>query len=440
MRRIIATVTVFDTPDLLPFFCEHYVRLGVDKILVAARTSADLSELVSRFGDKVIVRYFHKHMFYEHRKMYGEEQMLRDQKLDPDDWVMHLDLDEFHQYPANLRDICAIADAQHIWAIRGTLLDRIRPDGVMVPIDPNTPIDQQFTHTAWLTKHMVRDIACKIMLARRKVKIMGGRHRVANAKAARWPVGFHEQYLVHHFRWHGNLVERLLDRRKSKKRSQWFDRQIQAMREYQRNGKFDLSEPILELQLAKPLQYPPSTPAMKYLTKARSGFGLRGAELSCLLSVVKSKGIKSVLEFGPGVSTAVLAGANCKVKSLEPDPNHFAERKRQLEHQNIEVHYFQSGHPVVTSLAEASYDLGFITGPSCQQYSFISRVDAIQYAASRCRFLLLHDTKRAKEQRGIEYLKQSGWQVDQHFDTERGLTLLSQSQRITPIPARSASK
>ena len=212
MSKIVAVVSVFSTPELLPHFVLHYSKLQIDKLCVSLNCDFDTDILEARYGNLLRIHRMTFDRFTNPYKHAGEEQMLSDEQLQPDDWVMHLDLDEFHVYPAHVRDIVRNAEAQNIWAMTGYLYDRVAAGGILQPVKSDISLDKQFPFGGWLTDSLVGGNTRKVMLCRRRVKLTVGRHNTQNGRIDRWPIGTINNYRVHHFRWTQGLLERLESR------------------------------------------------------------------------------------------------------------------------------------------------------------------------------------------------------------------------------------
>lgn len=66
-------------------------------------------------------------------------------------WVVHADLDEFHEYPAPLADFLRRCDARGVNAVRSCLIDRVAEHGGLVPVRPlaeGRSVFEQFPHVA----------------------------------------------------------------------------------------------------------------------------------------------------------------------------------------------------------------------------------------------------------------------------------------------------
>src|SRR5262245_23690658 len=178
--------TMYENPDLLAHFLDHYTRLGVHQILVSVR-SAEQGELydsavshAAHFDARVY--WTSAQRFADTDKAEVEQTILEKNGVEPDDYVMHLDMDEFHEYPASLAEIVRIMNRRGAWALRGWMLDRVAEDGTLAPIRSSPSIGEQFPIGCDLTSGLLKGWTQKIVLCRGRVQLQGGvNHDTCNA-------------------------------------------------------------------------------------------------------------------------------------------------------------------------------------------------------------------------------------------------------------------
>jgi hypothetical protein len=260
--RIFAITSVYDEPGLLPHFLDHYTRLGVHRILIVVR-GAERDERYRRAVEwarrfPAEVSWFRSEFFADSDKAEVESQVLRDAGVEADDYVMHLDLDEFHEYPAPLGEIVALMNRHDDWAVRGWFLDRMAPGGVLTTIRPSPSIGEQFPIACDFTDKLLHAWTQKIMLCRGRVELQGGvNHETCNAYYDRVPVGRAADYLVHHFKWTKGIDARLRERlEKAAICEAYADECRLFLQSFRETGKIDLSDPRLGARWRGGLTYP----------------------------------------------------------------------------------------------------------------------------------------------------------------------------------------
>lgn len=222
-RPIYAFTTVFDDYDLLPHWCEHYRRLGVDDVVVAVgyRHDEDLNRgvwwrrcIVPDVID--ICRPFDARVFVFTHCDYDAcvNDVIRPRinewlKLNEDDWCIYADLDEFYTYPAPIKDIAAAMEEHNDWAIEGRIIDRVVEDGSLPPVLETPQIGLQYPIGCDLTGQWIRANTRKIVLCRARVIVNSAHDNTRNAYFHIHRIGTLADYQAHHFRWTQRLIERL---------------------------------------------------------------------------------------------------------------------------------------------------------------------------------------------------------------------------------------
>lgn len=204
--------------DLLPHWLEHYSRFNADEILIGIfdDVSPDARAQVDRYSAKWKFQTFGQ--TWRNTSELEQEQQRRaachTAGADDDTWIIYTDLDEFQEYPLPARQLIDAAQARNIEVIYGWLLDRVAADGSMPPIpsfdDPASPsIWNTFASGCRLTGLLLRAPTRKVMIARLGIEISGGHHVAEGFVPYPIPVGRISQYIVHHFKWHRDTVDRM---------------------------------------------------------------------------------------------------------------------------------------------------------------------------------------------------------------------------------------
>lgn len=260
-ERVFAVVSVYENPGLLAHFLEHYTRLGVHRIIVVVRTPQkdDLYEDVMREAQAypAIVAWRATAAFDSIGKADVELEVLDVEGLQPDDYVMHLDVDEFQEYPAPLDEIVREMNARNDWALRGRIVDRLADGGLLAAVRRQPSIWEQFPIACDVTGSLLGACTQKIVLCRHRVKLDSGHHDTWNAYHDRVPVGASEQYLVHHFKWTQGLDRRLQLRLKTGGIGPDYRNECERFLEhYSQHGGIDITNPALGAQRLGAIAYP----------------------------------------------------------------------------------------------------------------------------------------------------------------------------------------
>jgi hypothetical protein len=261
-ERVFAIVTMYENPELLAHFLDHYTRLGVHRILVSVRSAeqGELYESAVRHAAPFDARVYWNpaQRFMDSDKAEIEQSIIEQNGVQPDDYVMHLDLDEFHEYPAPLAEIVRIMNQRDAWAVRGWLLDRVAEDGALAPIRSAPSIGEQFPIGCDLTNGVLKGWTQKIVLCRGRVQLQGGvNHDTCNARYDDVPVGNADQYSVHHFKWTHGVDERLRGRLAHGAFAQCYIEECQRFLDhYEARGRIDVRSEALRPRRLGALKYP----------------------------------------------------------------------------------------------------------------------------------------------------------------------------------------
>ena len=142
-----------------------------------------------------------------------------------------------------------------------------------------------------------------------------------------------------------------------------------------------------------------------------NSYPINQAEEKWLRSLARMNKINSVLEFGPGKSTAVwLETCGGPVVSIEKDPH----KKEQML--NKFGHFGRWWSPPYPPRGER-YDMAFVDGPAgTPRYS---RLASLMAAAELTDLMILHDFGRLGEWESGEVLQALGWEITR-AQIERG--------------------
>jgi len=274
----------FDLP-LLKHFIKHYIDLGISPenflfVLNVFKNKENLEKGMKVLGDFGI---FPKDIWcyeYESEEKWQRVHMILNKHVGPNDWVIHPDSDEFHEYPSNLIQILSLCDEKQINAIQGFLIDRLSEDGKVKTIEENKSIFDQFPVKANLT-NLIGISGIKLMAYKGNLRANNGSgqiHRQVKSstryshggneclsssalsikilgspkdKNKKYiPDNFNESvyqdikskhgFFVNHFKWHGDVIDKLEQRVKTYKkfnRPQLFQSE-RLLEHYNKNGKF----------------------------------------------------------------------------------------------------------------------------------------------------------------------------------------------------------
>ena len=275
----------FDLP-LLKHFVEYYIGLGIkpENFLLVLNVFKDKNNLNK--GLEILKEYdiFPKDIWcyeYESHEKWQRVHMMLSSHVNQEDWVVHPDSDEFFQLPMPINKLVVAMNSQGINAAQGFLIDRLSSDGKIKTIKPDKKLSDQFPGKANFC-NLIGLSGVKLMLYKGNLRANNGSgqihdqckqytHYTHGGNQSLWktdlglkingnfdnrsqwvydPEKFNESvyqtmqmrhgFLVHHYKWHGNVLKKL------KQRVETYTRlgrpqMIQSQKlldHYEKNGRF----------------------------------------------------------------------------------------------------------------------------------------------------------------------------------------------------------
>ena len=232
--------------DALPHMLAHYRAMGIESIFLNLHLSSEDDPV----RDQVEAIAFHDgcgvaSVTVGDWQSVQQELYLRQREQYPNDWFLLADQDELQIWPAPLRDILSDCDARGWDHVRGCFIDRIARDGGFPSVNPAAAIWEQYPLGSCITGLVLRGDPRKVVAAKGPLPLKKGQH---HAYAGR-PYPSRQCYVpIHHFKWTGNILDRLAARAE-KLRENGAPHWIESARfvEYCRGheDRLDLSDPVL---------------------------------------------------------------------------------------------------------------------------------------------------------------------------------------------------
>ena len=159
------------------------------------------------------------------------------------------------------------------------------------------------------------------------------------------------------------------------------------------------------------------------------------ADHATLLALLARLKPRSVLEFGPGLSTLTFAEAGVGQIDTYDDQVDYLSRAQDLLSQFPQISirlYDRRRVPLFLPRAEPRYDLGFVDGPYIQE----QRQPEIDYALGRCSAVIVHDShcrpivamlRALHEERGLTVEDHMTDAPHEHGTTGYGMALIHAS-------------
>lgn len=227
--------------DYVPFFLEHYRSQGIEEFYFVfhsqgEKTNIDFKALFK--GYKCNYKVVKKETFKASRMVQWKLEFING-IISPETWFLHADVDE-HTTPNKGTTLAQLAARLHSTGFdsaRGVFVDRLPADGVIRPLDQHTPLAVQFPFKTNLTRCAGGGSVDKVPLLKSTFSWSPGNHQAYGR-----PKHAVEILDVHHYKWAGNVIDKLRERvtnYKSMKISWQYSASILDF--YSKGMRFDIS-------------------------------------------------------------------------------------------------------------------------------------------------------------------------------------------------------
>jgi hypothetical protein len=208
--------------ELLPHFIKHY-QSHVDEInIVVYETeqfptlSKDVKEITDNYNNINIVK-IHKDRIFDWERVTMLYNYVTNKE--PNDWWVIADIDEFHLYSKNLKEITSDCDANGWELVRGGFIDRIGKNGTFPKINNDENIFKQFPLAGFFRYPLSSACPNKVCILKGHIEITSGQHYVKIDGHTTWKwQGWNHPLIapidrysvqVHHFKWDSTCIDRI---------------------------------------------------------------------------------------------------------------------------------------------------------------------------------------------------------------------------------------
>jgi hypothetical protein len=242
---ILAVTGIVHAFDLLPYYLDHYRKLGVERFVIACDPDQGGGELGRLLSTQRDVEALPMPRTFRRSSLVGmieEETRLR--IADPDDWVVPADLDELNQYPDELRDLVRTMQRHGYTHVTGELRDRLAAGGELtslLPFSRGIPIWQQYPLEGSVTSELAHGSVEKVLLSRGDLGWTVGHHRMRPRPTL---MPYPRTGTAYHFKWReglaGNLAWRV--QHESRARVPWCKESLRLDEHLRNHGRINLDE------------------------------------------------------------------------------------------------------------------------------------------------------------------------------------------------------
>jgi len=236
--------------EILPTFIDYYKNKGIDRFVFGLWRGKknqhwdNIDKILENSNvDYVLEESFDFDVYCGIQDSYYQN-FVREKHIDPDEWYVICDLDEFQEigeynsYDSLLVDL----KKENCSHVSGWLVDRVTKDG-SIPDKLTENIFEQFPICHRITELICQATCQKSIMQLGKYTIESGHHHCLNGS-----IPFSKKFIVYHFKWFGNILETLCQRHKNYKELgvKWYDEPNKAYTHIMNNhGKIKITEDLL---------------------------------------------------------------------------------------------------------------------------------------------------------------------------------------------------
>ena len=220
---------IVDDITLLPQFLSYYSQLGVDEFLINVTDESGDGSILD------VCKHFLQHTRHvitnthsgRARWALQMEMAKRAQRrfCDTKDWILHVGLDEFHEYPAALRDFFTQCDRIGTNLVTGECIDRVSPNGELNRLEPDVPVFEQFPLACQLSQELLQVPRWRTVAARGNVFVSktfdAEMDPLVQKGIEAGVISVHPAAIqVHHFKWHERMLKAIKQEREEARAAQ----------------------------------------------------------------------------------------------------------------------------------------------------------------------------------------------------------------------------
>lgn len=247
--------------NLVPHFISHYrdlvdeIYIGVYETELYPNISSEIKELIKDENKVKIVKTIRDRVF-DWDKVTSLYNFIKN--THSNDWWVVADIDEFHVYSTDLKNIIENCGNRGNDIVRGGFIDRLGPNGEFSEIVSDIDIFEQFPLAGFFRYPMSGANPNKICITKGYIELTSGQHyaKINGNTTWRWQ-GWNHPLInplttvqVHHFKWDSTSFDRLLsvaDIKQEYSYSNEYAKMSMALRKCKH--KIDIENPMYMFQI-----------------------------------------------------------------------------------------------------------------------------------------------------------------------------------------------
>jgi len=243
--------------NLIPHLLKHYLSLGIPKenFLLVLNSRSECSKGMLRARRMLFEVGMQAQDIwigeYTSQEKQARVRKLLDEYVKPEDWIVHSDADELHEYSQSLESVATELDLKNINAVQGPLIDRVSEDGILKEVSLDQSIWEQYPvecHVGPKILGLARgksDIKIKLLMYRGYLRPNRGSGKIDNEfkDLAQY---IESDYKIHHFKWTDDVLQRLQSRIFTYKRLKmdWWIESKRFIVYYKKHGRIRLEDVV----------------------------------------------------------------------------------------------------------------------------------------------------------------------------------------------------
>jgi len=214
---LFTVVATFESPVLIGHLLDYYLGIGVlsrnihIELHVGNGTGKYHEALLQVLEERKIGHLsIWEGMWSDPEKLARGDRAQVKMGLKEGDWILHIDSDEFQEYPLPLGEFLNECEQLNITITKGIFFDRIAEDGSFPKVTPEINLKEDFPWCCQVTKHVMKANYNKLGPFKFGVTANSGGYHNFNVllkrNAGRWCF---RALRVHHFKWVDGVIKEM---------------------------------------------------------------------------------------------------------------------------------------------------------------------------------------------------------------------------------------
>jgi len=200
--------------DYIDHFLKYYLNQGIDLIslILHSKNEMDKSYYIEKYKRNGVELDFYNGEWNSQISKEIKINKILNMELTGNDWVIYVDIDEFVECKnKTIKEKIHEMETMGQNCCYGFLVDRISENGDLPKIDKNIELKDQFPKLGKINQNIMGGFTRKVPIIRAHFRVNGGHHGVEESQRQFLKIS-PEKLMVNHYKWGGNLIEKLENR------------------------------------------------------------------------------------------------------------------------------------------------------------------------------------------------------------------------------------